>query len=218
MGRANRVLRVWLIDDHELIREGLRILVEKKSMHFVVRESGTLAEAADAAPAASCDIVLLDLTLPDGEGIPFIKVLRKMRPDLPILALTMHSTQERVLGALEAGASGYLVKSASEEDLLSAIETVGNGGTYIHSAVTPYVLQSFREPHADSDEPVLKERELQILQFLAEGMSNHEIAEKCMVSVSTVKAHVSKLFDYFHATDRANLVYEAIKAGILSIE
>lgn len=150
MGRANWVLRVWLIDDHELIREGLRILVEKKSMHFVVRESGTLAEAADAAPAATCDIVLLDLTLPDGDGIPFIKVLRKMRPDLPILALTMHSTQERVLGALEAGASGYLVKSASEEDLLSAIETVGNGGTYIHSAVTPYVLQSFREVRKSS--------------------------------------------------------------------
>lgn len=204
-----------MIDDHELIREGLRALIEKKSPHSVVRESGTLGECRTAAPAASCDIVLLDLTLPDGDGIAFIKELRSMRPDLPILALTMHSTQERVLGALEAGASGYLVKSASEEDFLAAIDTVGSGGTYIHSAVTPYVLQSFRDPQAGGNEPILKERELQILRCLAEGMSNQEIAQKCLVSVSTVKSHVSKLFEYFGASDRANLVYEAMKAGTL---
>lgn len=212
-------MRVWLIDDHELIRDGLRALVEKKGTHFVVRESGTIADSRAAAPAANCDIVLLDLTLADGDGIAFIKELRGIRPDLPILALTMHSTQARVLGALEAGASGYLVKSASEEDLLSAIETVGNGGTYIHSAVTPFVLQSFREsqaPHEGS--PALKERELQILKCLAEGMSNQEIARKCLVSVSTVKSHVSKLFEHFGASDRANLVYEAMKAGTLSEE
>jgi two-component system, NarL family, response regulator NreC len=213
-------LRVWLIDDHELIREGLRGLIEKTNTHFVVKESGTLGESRTAAPAAGCDIVLLDLTLPDGDGIPFIKELRTMRPDLPILALTMHSTQERVLGALEAGASGYLVKSASEEDLLSAIETVGNGGTYIHSAVTPFVLQSFREPQVvgSDGKPALRERELEILICLAEGMSNQEIARKCLVSVSTVKSHVSKLFEHFGASDRANLVYEAMKAGALSHE
>lgn len=213
-------MRVWLIDDHELIREGLRGLVEKTGVHSVVKECGTLAESRSAAQVVSCDIVLLDLTLPDGDGIPFIKELRGLRPDLPILALTMHSTQDRVLGSLEAGASGYLVKSASEEDLLSAIETVGNGGTYIHSAVTPFVLQSFRGSQVsnDDDESVLNERRLAILKCLAEGMSNQEIAQMFLVSVSTVKSHVSKLFEYFNATDRANLVYEAMKAGELSEE
>ncbi len=212
-------MRVWLIDDHVLIREGLRGLVEKGGNHSVVKESGTLADSRAAAPAVVCDIVLLDLSLPDGDGIPFIRELREMRPDLPILALTMHSTPERVLGSLEAGASGYLVKSSGEEDLLSAIETVGNGGTYIHPAVTPIVLQSFRQPRGVSDETaLLKERELQILRCLAEGMSNHEIAQRCGVSVSTVKGHVSNLFEQFGANDRANLVYEAMKAGVLKKE
>jgi two-component system response regulator NreC len=211
-------LRVWLIDDHELIREGLRGLIENKSDHFVVKESGTVREAMEAAPAANCDVVLLDLTLPDGDGISFIKELRRMRKDLPILALTMHSTQDRVLGALEAGASGYLVKSASEEDLLSAIETVGGGGTYIHSSVTPFVLQSFRAPQVDTNEPVLKERQLQILNCLARGMSNQDIAAECLVSVSTVKSQVSKLFEHFEASDRANLVFKAMKAGTLTHE
>lgn len=185
-----------------------------------MKESGTVSESLTAAPAANCDIVLLDLTLPDGDGISLIKELRGMRPDLPILALTMHSTQERVLGALEAGASGYLVKSSSEEDLLSAMETVGNGGTYIHSAVTPFVLQSFREPQSDANDisPLLKERELQILKCLAGGMSNQQIAKECGVSISTVKSSVSRLFDAFGASDRANLVYKAIKAEILAIE
>ena len=213
-------MRVWLIDDHELIREGIRGLVEKTGAPFVVRESGTITESRTAAPGANCDIVLLDLTLPDGDGISFIKELRALRPDLPVLALTMHSTQERVLGALEAGAAGYLVKSASEEDLLAALDTVGNGGTYIHSAVTPFVLQSFRDPQVggNDEEPSLKERELQILQCLARGMSNQDIANECLVSVSTVKNNVSKLFDFFDASDRANLVYKAMKAGILSRE
>lgn len=192
--------------------------MEKNGTHIVVRESGTLTESRTAAPAVDCDIVLLDLSLPDGDGISFIKELIAMRPDLPILALTMHSTRERVLGSLEAGASGYLVKSSSEEDLLSAIETVGNGGTYIHPAVTPIVLQSFRGPLPGSEEEGLKERELQILKCLAEGMSNQDIARKCMVSVSTVKNAVSRLFEYFGASDRANLVYEAMKAGTLSNE
>lgn len=213
-------MRVWLIDDHELIREGLRGLIEKNGSHFVVKETGTVADSLEAAPAASCDIILSDLTLPDGEGMSLIQELRRVRPDLPILALTMHSTQQRVLGALEAGASGYLVKSASEEDLLSAIETVGSGGTYIHSTVTPFVLQSFRDPQ-DGSLPggsPLKERDLQILRCLARGMSNHEIAEECLVSLSTVKSHLSKLFEHFGASDRANLVYEAMKAGTLSHE
>lgn len=208
-----------MIDDHELIREGLRVLVEKKSSHSVVKETGTIADSLAAAAAAHCDIILSDLTLSDGDGIALIKELRRIRPDVPILALTMHSTQERVLGALEAGASGYLVKSASEEDLLAAIETVGNGGTYIHSAVTPFVLRSFREPQHESEGGnLLKERELRILRYLAEGMSNHEIAKACDVSVSTVKSYVSRLFEHFGATDRANLVYEAMKTGILDDE
>lgn len=213
-------MRVWLIDDHELIREGLRGLIEKDGTHFVVKESGTVADAMESAPAANCDIVLSDLTLPDGDGMSLISELRKMRPDLPILALTMHSNQQRVLGALEAGASGYLVKSASEEDLLSAIDTVGNGGTYIHPAVTPFVLQSFRDSQESS--PVsggtLKERDLQILNCLARGMSNHQIAQECLVSLSTVKSHLAKLFEHFDATDRANLVYEAMRAGTLTHE
>ena len=213
-------MRIWLIDDHELIREGLRGLIEKNGSHFVVKVTGTVTESLTAAAAANCDIVLSDLTLPDGNGIDLIKELRRIRSDLPVLALTMHSTQERVLGALEAGASGYLVKSASEEDLLAAIDTVGNGGTYIHSAVTPFVLQSFRDPNviAKQGEPPLKERDLQVLKCLAEGMSNQEIAAQCVVSVSTVKNHVSRLFEYFGATDRANLVYEAMKAGTLTQE
>ena len=186
----------------------------------MVKESGTVADAMESAPAANCDIVLSDLTLPDGDGMSLISELRKMRPDLPILALTMHSNQQRVLGALEAGASGYLVKSASEEDLLSAIDTVGNGGTYIHPAVTPFVLQSFRDSQESS--PVsggtLKERDLQILNCLARGMSNHQIAQECLVSLSTVKSHLAKLFEHFDATDRANLVYEAMRAGTLTHE
>lgn len=195
------------------------MLVEKKSSHSVVKETGTVADSLAAAPAAHCDIILSDLTLSDGDGISLIKELRRIRPDLPILALTMHSTQERVLGALEAGASGYLVKSASEEDLLAAIETVGHGGTYIHSAVTPFVLRSFREPQQESESgSALKERELRILRCLAEGMSNQEIAKTCDVSVSTVKSYVSRLFEHFGATDRANLVYQAMKAGILDDE
>ena len=209
-------MRIWLIDDHVLIREGLRGLIEKNSDHFVVKESGTVAEAVEAAPAANCDLILTDLTLPDGDGISLIKQLRKQRTDLPILALTMHSTQERVLGALEAGASGYLVKSSSEEELLSAIETVGSGGTYIHSSVTPYVLQSFRTPQGERDESALKEREMLVLRCLARGMSNAEIARSCLVSVSTVKSQISKLLEHFGAADRANLVYEAMKAGALA--
>lgn len=211
-------MRVWLIDDHELIREGLRGLIEKNGCHVVVKESGLLTDARAIAPSTDCDIILLDLSLPDGDGIPFIKELRSMRPDVAVLAVTMHSTQERVLGALEAGASGYLVKSASEEDLLAAIETVGSGGTYIHSAVTPYVLRSFRDPFTGGHTPSVTTRELEILKCLADGMSNQDIAAKCAVSVSTVKKHVSKLFEYFSATDRASLVYQAIKAGILSAD
>lgn len=184
----------------------------------MVKESGTFSEAVADAPAAGCDIVLTDLTLPDGDGVTLIKELRRVRPDLSILAVTMHSTQAKVLGALEAGASGYLVKSASEEDFLSAIETVGNGGTYIHSEVTPCVLQSFRGPTDTAAESGLSERDLFILGCLARGMNNQDIANKCSVSLSTTKNHISKLFHYFNASDRANLVYEAMKAGFLSHE
>ncbi|HET7169255.1 MAG TPA: response regulator transcription factor [Candidatus Limnocylindrales bacterium] len=203
---AARPLRLLVVDDHEVVRQGLVALLDRRDGFQVVAEAGTVADAVEAARRYQPDIVIMDVRLPDGSGIEACRTIRSELPDTRIVMLTSYPDDEAVLSAIVAGASGYLLKQIRARDLVAALETVGRGESLLDPAVTEKVLERVRRIASGTygdDLSQLTTQEQKILALVAEGKTNKEIAAEVFLSDKTVKNYVSSILSKLNLERRA---------------
>jgi two-component system response regulator DevR len=201
-----RTLRLLLVDDHEVVRQGLVALLDRRPGFQVVAEAGTVQESISQARLHRPDIVVMDVRLPDGSGVEACREIRAELPETRVIMLTSFPDDEAVLSAIVAGASGYLLKQIRARDLVSALEAVGRGESLLDPAVTERVLQRVRRIAAgeSSDElSVLTPQEQKVLMLVAEGRTNKEIASEVFLSDKTVKNYVSSILSKLNLERRA---------------
>ena len=191
---AEETVRVYLLDDHEVVREGLRALLESQEGIEVVGDSGSAAEAAARIPALRPDVAVLDARLPDGSGIEVCRTVRAVDPSIRGLILTSYDDDEALFAAIMAGASGYVLKQIRGADLVTAVRQVAAGNSLIDPSVTAKVLERVRHPQTTATELAdLTEQELKVLTLIAEGMTNRQIGERMYLAEKTVKNYVSSI-------------------------
>ncbi len=201
-----RPLRLLVVDDHEVVRQGLVSLLDRREGFEVVAQAGSVAESIDAAARFEPDLVIMDVRLPDGSGIEACREIRTARPETRVIMLTSYPDEEAVLSAIVAGASGYLLKQVRGRDLVSALEAVGRGESLLDPAVTEKVLERVRRIATGtvSDELAdLTSQERKILLLVAEGKTNKEIASEIFLSDKTVKNYVSSILTKLNLQRRA---------------
>ena len=188
-------IRVMLVDDHEVVRMGLRALLERRENFLVVGEAGTVAEAVAVEEKARPDVIVMDIRLPDGSGVEATREIRNKRPETRVIMLTSYADDEAIYGAIMAGASGYLLKQTRGQNLAEAIERVARGESLLDPAVTDKVLERMRSlSRGETDElAALTDQERKILGLIAEGKTNKEIADDIFLSDKTVKNYVSSI-------------------------
>jgi DNA-binding NarL/FixJ family response regulator len=201
-----RPLRLLVVDDHEVVRQGLVSLLDRREHFQVVAEAGTAAEAVEMARKFEPDLVVMDVRLPDGSGIEACREIRSEFPATRVVILTSYPDEEAVLSAIIAGASGYLLKQIRSRDLVSALESVGRGESLLDPAVTEKVLDRVRRIATGTytDEMAqLTQQEQKILLLVAEGKTNKEIASEVFLSDKTVKNYVSSILSKLNLERRA---------------
>ncbi|GAX91408.1 response regulator [Effusibacillus lacus] len=216
-------IRVLIADDHAIVRSGLSMLINAQSDMEVIDTAADGKEAVEKALQYRPDVVLMDLSMPPGEnGLSATGRLKEAAPEIDILILTMHDDEEYLFRVLQAGASGYILKSAPDMDLLTAIRTVKSGAAYLHPSATKSLIQEFLQRVQKGEEidnyNVLTEREQEILALIAKGYSNKEIAEQLVVSVKTIETHKTKIMEKLHLKTRPELVRYALKKGLLDFD
>jgi DNA-binding NarL/FixJ family response regulator len=203
---AVRPLRLLVVDDHEVVRQGLVAMLARREAFQVVAEAGTAAEAVAMAARHEPDLVVMDVRLPDGSGIEACRDIRAERPETRVVMLTSYPDEEAVLSAIVAGASGYLLKETRARDLVAALEAVGRGESLLDSKVTEKVLERVRRiatsPY-DDELAQLTQQERKILLLVAEGKTNKEIAAEVFLSDKTVKNYVSSILSKLNLQRRA---------------
>jgi len=188
------MIRVYLLDDHEVVRQGLRSLLESAGDIEVVGESGTAAEATSRIPALHPDVAVLDARLPDGSGIEVCRAVRAVDSSIGALILTSYDDDEALFAAIMAGAAGYVLKEIRGNDLVDAIRQVAAGNSLIDPSLMAKVLERVRHPTTVAPELAqLTEQELKLLGYIAEGMTNRQIGEQMFLAEKTVKNYVSSI-------------------------
>ena len=202
------VLRLLVVDDHEVVRGGLVALLERRAAFSVVAQAGTVAGAIEAARTYRPDLVIMDIRLPDGSGIEATREIRAENPAIRVLMLTSYPDEEAVFAAIMAGASGYLLKKIRGRDLIAALEAVGRGESLLDPAVTEKVLDRVRRIATGTDTDgiaQLTQQERTILLCVAEGKTNKEIAAEVFLSDKTVKNYVSSILAKLNLQRRAQV-------------
>jgi DNA-binding NarL/FixJ family response regulator len=208
------VNKVLLVDDHDLIRQGLARAFERHDDFSVVAEAGSVFEGQQLAQSMRPDVVVTDVRLPDGTGLDLVRALRKQNDEVGIVVLTMYAGDEQLFEALEAGASAFVAKDAPADDVVAAAR---------HARVSPRsftaanLAEAMRRRMSPTG-PQLSARESEVLRLLAEGLGVAAIARKLFVSESTAKTHISKIYEKLGAGNRAQAIMNAIRAGLLSDE
>ncbi|MFE9484240.1 response regulator [Streptomyces spororaveus] len=195
---AKAPIQVFLLDDHEVVRRGLYDLLDAEPDIKVVGEASTAEQALARGPALRPDVAVLDVRLPDGDGITVCRELRSRMPELACLMLTSFDDEDALLDAIMAGAAGYVLKQIKGSDLVSAVRTVATGQSMLDPATTARLMQSLRDPEAakgpeDHRLATLSERERSVLELIGEGLTNAQIAKRLYLSEKTVKNHISRL-------------------------
>src|ERR1700687_2377164 len=213
-------LRILLADDHDLLRRGLRTLVESQSGWEVCAEAVTGREAVEKAKVSKPDIVVMDLSMPELNGLEAARQIRKILPDVEVLILTLHDSDQLVPEMLDAGARGYLLKSDSERELVVAIQALRRHKSYFTSRVTEMLLQGYLKPPGAGEKAskrggVLTAREREILQLLAEGKSSKEVATALNISVKTAETHRANIMRKLNLHSMSALVRYAVRNKII---
>jgi two-component system response regulator NreC len=217
------MVRIMVVDDHAVVRSGLIMLLDGKNGMSVVGEAADGDEALAKAAELRPDVVLMDLSMPHGkDGLTATPELKRLLPDTAVLILTMHDDEEYLFRAIQAGASGYILKSAPHEELLTAIQHIAAGNAYLSPAATKRLMNDYLDKlkngeHAGTFES-LTDREKEILAKVAQGYSNKEIAEQLVISVKTVESHKANLMEKLDLKTRPDLVKYAMKKGLLNFE
>jgi len=216
-----RKRRIILADDHELVRAGIRAIINTFDNVSVEAETGDGRQACELVRRLRPDVLLLDITLPGLNGLEVLqRIARLAHCDTRVLMLSMHAGPEYVARSLQAGATGYLLKDSAVEELASALEAVLAGRRYLSRGIDPAVVEGFRSTGAGDGEllAVLTRRQREILQLIAEGASTREMAERLVVSVKTIETHRAQIMGRLGIRDVAGLVRFAIRAGLVSDE
>ncbi len=214
-------IRVLIADDHAVLRAGLRLLLNNQPDMEAVGEASTARETLEKAADLHPDVILLDITMPDMSGLSILRSLQERAPQARILVLTMHADEDYLREALRLGASGYVVKSAADQELLAAIRAVMRGGVYIHPSMTRILLENLmpvnQSPTHDPWDD-LSEREQQVIRRVALGYTNREIAEQLHLSVKTVETYRARAMEKLGLKTRAQLVQYAARRGLLETD
>ncbi|MGQ0520557.1 MAG: response regulator [Actinomycetota bacterium] len=185
--------RVFLLDDHEVVRRGLRELLETEDDLEVVGEAGTAEEAMGRIPATSPQVAVLDVRLPDGDGVEVCREIRSRHPEISCLMLTSYADDEALFAAILAGAAGYVLKQVKGADLVDAVRRVARGESLLDPAITQRVFERLRVRPEDDELALLTDQERRILELIAEGLTNRQIGERMFLAEKTVKNYVSNV-------------------------
>jgi NarL family two-component system response regulator LiaR len=216
------IIKILIADDHPLLRESLHKTLSNQRDMKVVGEAGDGNEVIKMAEELKPDIIIMDIMMPTVNGIEASKQIKKDLPNIAILILTAYDDDNYVLGLLEAGAAGYLLKSARGQDIVNAIRAIEAGESVLHPNIIGKLLKramlkSNSTPEQQKNE-LLSEREREMLKLLSTGMSNKEIANTLCLSIRTVKAHMSNIFTKMHVASRSEALIEAMKLGLITME
>lgn len=207
-------ISLLIVDDHPVVRDGLRGMFESAPGFRVLGEASNGVEAVDLTTALDPDVILMDLRMPGGGGVDAIAELTLRRARAKVLVLTTYDTDSDTLPAIEAGATGYLLKDAPRDELFNAVRAAADGRTVLSPAVASRLVSAVRTPRAPGNEP-LSAREREVLALVARGTSNREIARELFISEATVKTHLTHLYTKLGVKDRAAAVATAYQRGIL---
>jgi DNA-binding NarL/FixJ family response regulator len=210
-----RPIRLLICDDHPVVRSGLRGMLQSQPDFEVVAEASDGARAVDLTRRYKPDVVLMDLNMPEMDGVTAIGKIKAERPETEVLVLTTYETDADILRAVEEGATGYLLKDTSEENLFDAIRQAARGKSPLAPSVASRLVERIRSSSAGED---LTEREIEILRLVARGSNNKEIAQELLVSESTVKTHILHIFYKLGVTDRTAAVTTALRRGLIRLE
>ncbi|MGI5129145.1 response regulator [Pseudonocardia sp. CA-107938] len=211
------MIKVLIVDDHPVVRDGLRGVIDGEPDMAVVGEAGHGAEALARLPGSGADVVLMDLRMPVMGGVEAISELRRTTPDVRVLVLTTFDTDSDVLPAIEAGATGYLLKDTPREELLRAVRAAHRGEAVLSPAVAGRLMGSVRDRSAEpAPQESLSARELEVLRLVAEGATNREAAKQLFISEATVKTHLLHIYAKLDVRDRASAVAAGYRRGLLS--
>jgi two-component system response regulator NreC len=212
-------IRLLLVDDHQVVRSGLRMLLASESDVTIVGEAGTAREALAAMEAFQPTVVLMDIGLPDLSGIEATREIKRLHPEVAVVALTIHEDEEYFFKMLEAGAGGYIPKRAAPEELITAIRAAAKGEVYLYPSLAKLLVRDYitqgRSSSQDDSIGGLTGREQEILKYVAEGVSNAVIAETLVISPKTVARHRENIMQKLNLHSRAELVRYAIRKGII---
>jgi two-component system response regulator NreC len=211
-------IRLLLVDDHAVVRSGLKMLLENERDVEIIGEASSAAEAIEGAVRLKPNVILMDIGLPDLSGIDATREIKKRVPDVAIVALTIHEDEEYFFKMLESGASGYVPKRAAPEELITAIRAAANGQVYLYPSLAKLLVRDFLDGGRATGQQTtsdLTDREQEVLTYLAEGASNEEIAASLVISPKTVARHRENIMRKLNLHSRANLVRYAIRKGII---
>jgi two-component system response regulator NreC len=215
-------IRIVLADDHAVVRSGLRMLLDARSDMQIVGEAENGLEAVERAKALQPDVILMDVQMPDMNGIEATKRITDVAPDCAVLALTMHENDHYFFEMLHAGASGYVPKRAAPDDLISAIQSVAAGEVYLYPSLAKKLVQDYLRRAEAGDQPLVEDaltpRELEVLVLIAEGKTNAEIADDLVISIKTVDRHRENIMQKLNLHSRIDLVKYALRKGLITLE
>ncbi len=227
-------IRVLLADDHDILRQGLKLLLSLQQEIQIVGEACTGREAVEMVRNHQPDVVVMDITMPDMDGLEACRLIRSQYPLTQVLILTMHESEEYFLQALRMGAAGYLVKKAAPSDLHMAIHAVAHGGAFLYPGLAKALIRAYvSDPSATTPAPLQQEkarasnlaqelrnltpREIEVLKLVAEGHTSQEIADQLVLSIKTVQAHRANIMEKLGLRDITQLVRFAIRYGLISL-
>jgi two-component system response regulator NreC len=208
-------VRVLIVDDHAVVRSGIRLLLEKEPDIEPVGEAGTGREAVFEARALKPDVILMDVVMPDQTGLEVLPTLLHEQPDVKVMLLSMQDDPRYVREAFEAGASGYVLKEAADADVVAAIREVAAGGHYVHPELGARLVAAESAERKRAQQDPLSEREHEVLRLLALGHTNQEIAKQLFISVRTAETHRAHIMQKLRLSTRAELVRYALDQGLL---
>jgi|BarGraNGADG00212_2_1021979.scaffolds.fasta_scaffold00856_3 two-component system response regulator NreC len=216
-------IRILIVDDHAVVRAGLRMLLSADPELEIAGEAGDGAQALRLARDLAPDVVLMDISMPDMNGIEATRRIKELCPEVAVLALTMHEDDQYFFEMLAAGASGYVPKRAAPDDLISAIRAVKNGGMFLFPSlarllVSDYLQRSEHEGSAGRPFDALTDREREVLVRIAQGLSNQQIANELVISIKTVNRHRENIMAKLNLHSRVELVHYAIEKGLIDLK
>lgn len=210
-------IRVLIADDHTIVRSGVHLLLEGEEDIDVIGEALNGMEALELTEKQQPDVILMDVSMPEMDGLEAARQIKVRWPNIHVLILTMHRSDEYFFEAIKAGASGYIIKAADTDELVNAVRVVGRGEVFLYPTMARKLLEAYLEriENHTSFESLLSEREKEIMQMLVDGYSNKEIAEKLVLSLSTVHTHRSNLMRKLGLSSQRELVQYARQQGLI---